>query len=168
MIFSHIKIRGWWSVLGIGISVYRYYQMWNLITEYRITEWLLKLPKYRYRKLGWELAVFWYFEPFWKPFDALKAFWRPLKAFWWPLKAFWRLFNGILKAFKVFFSYRTFKNSTEILDTESWGKKYCPPLCKLNFQKQSRTFNSTEKNKWKWSDRGCRRLSTYHIIDSWG
>ena len=117
-------------------SVFRYYWKWTIDMDTELPNDYANLPKYWYRKLGWELSVL----VFW-PF--LKAFLKALKAF---LNAFWcfgghsillRPFKGLFRAFLVFFwffstEFTEYQN-TELLndytnyyqntDTESWGEK---------------------------------------------
>ena len=71
-----ILIRGGFSVLAF---VFRYFGITEVNFGYRILNyWTVEnSTKYWIQKVGWELAVFWYFEPFERP---LKAFWRLFKA----------------------------------------------------------------------------------------
>ena len=82
------------SVLGIGISVFRYYRKWKFDTDTELPNDYANLLKYTYRKLGWELAV--------------SVFWAFLKAFWCfegllTLKAFSRLFLWPFERLESFF-----------------------------------------------------------------
>ena len=119
-----------------GISVLPKVKIWY---GYWITEWLHKFTEILVPKVGVGTfsidilslfeSIFWRpWRPFWKPFDALKAFWffeGLLKAFLWPYER--------LQSFFLSTEFTEYQN-TELLndyanyywntDTESWGKKY--------------------------------------------
>ena len=119
---SQKKMHFWWIrggrlVLGIGFSVFWYYQKWKFRYRYRITEWLCKFTKILVLKVGVGTCCIGMLSLFESLFEGLEGLFESLLMIWSPfdsLKPFEGI-EGLLKAFlwpfenlQSFFSFFSF------------------------------------------------------------